>query len=91
MATARKSAEKTEEPKDEKTVLESGWGPDSDERYDRVTVVSRFADGEPNHRPGFRLIAHEGATEEELRAAWNHPEGELPPEDVIDYIRRPQV
>jgi hypothetical protein len=92
MATARKTApSKPDDVADKPEVLDTGWGPDQDVTHDRVTVISRYADGEPAHRPGFRLVVNEGASEDELRAAWNHPDGELPPSDVIDYVRRPLV
>lgn len=57
---------------------------------DVVGAVPREPDGSPRLRPGFKLQLTEGATDAEKAAAWNLG-GELPPEDVIEYVPRPHV
>lgn len=57
---------------------------------DRVTVVPRNVDGTARLNERFRLLVREGATDEEKRAAWNLG-GELPPEDVIEYVPEPYI
>jgi hypothetical protein len=56
-----------------------------------VAGVGRKLDGSPNEVEPWKLLAVEGASDDDKRAAWNHPDGELPPEDRIHYVPRPQV
>lgn len=56
----------------------------------RINRVSRDEEGNSCEAPGFRLYIQEGASDEDRIAAWNL-NGELPPEEVIAYIPKPQV
>lgn len=87
MATARKPASKSDE---KKSLAEERAVAGYSDGIDRVAVVSRYGNGEPRQSPGFRVVLHHDATDEDKAVAWNL-NGELPPEDVIDYINPPQV
>lgn len=63
---------------------------DEPKRYDKVAFVPRHVDGRPALNEGFKVVVQEGATDEEKAAAWNAG-GELPPEDVLEYVPRPFV
>jgi hypothetical protein len=56
----------------------------------RVNIVSRDRDGNSLEAPGFRLLVQEGASDANKAAAWNLG-GEMPSEDLIVYIAKPQV
>lgn len=56
----------------------------------RVNSVSRDSDGNSLEAPGFRLLVQEGASDANKAAGWNLG-GEMPPEDLIVYIEKPDV
>lgn len=56
----------------------------------RINNVSRDEHGNSLEKPGFRLQIQEGASDAEKATAWNLG-GELPPEEIIAYIPKPQV
>jgi hypothetical protein len=56
----------------------------------RVTIVSRDRDGNSLEAPGFRLLVQEGASDADKAAGWNNG-GEMPSEDLIVYIEKPQL
>ena len=56
----------------------------------RINSVSRDSDGNLLEAPGFRLQVQEGASDADKAAAWNLG-GELPPEEIIVYVPKPQV
>jgi len=56
----------------------------------RLVSVNRDFEGNCTEVPGFRLLVQEGATDADKAAAWNL-RGELPPEEIIVYIPKPQV
>lgn len=56
----------------------------------RVNSVTRDSDGNSMEAPGFRLLVQEGASDADRAAAWSL-NGELPPEEIIVYIPKPQV
>lgn len=56
----------------------------------QVQKVARLLDGTPTEPPSFRLLVQEGASDADKAAGWNLG-GEMPPEDLIDYIPKPQV
>jgi hypothetical protein len=55
----------------------------------QVQKVARQPDGTPTE-PSFRLLVQEGASDADKAAGWNL-DGEMPPEDLIDYIAKPHV
>jgi hypothetical protein len=56
----------------------------------RVNSVSRDRDGNILEATGFRLLVQEGASDADKAAGWNLG-GEMPPEDLIVYIAKPDV
>lgn len=79
MAVSRKPVEK-ETPRDG---AERGRG------VAYLAAVGRNLDGTPNVPGEFRLLLHEGASDDDKRAAWGHPDGELPDEGLIVYVPNP--
>jgi len=67
--------------------------PDAPEAPDtpvvQVQKVARQPDGSPTE-PAFRLLVQEGASDADKAAGWNN-DGEMPPEDLIDYFPKPHV
>jgi hypothetical protein len=56
----------------------------------RFVVVTRDGEGNCVDGPGFRLLVQEGASDEDKAAGWNLG-GEMPPEEMIVYVPKPQV
>jgi hypothetical protein len=52
--------------------------------------VSRDQEGNSLESPGFRLQVQEGASDADKAVAWNL-NGEMPPEELIVYVPKPQV
>lgn len=56
----------------------------------RINNVSRDQEGNSLESPGFRLQVQEGASDADKAVAWNL-NGEMPPEELIVYVPKPQV
>jgi hypothetical protein len=80
MAVRKTAAKSAPEPKVELPEDDGG----------RLNHVSRDEDGNSLENPGFRLQVQEGASDADKVAGWNL-NGELPPEEIIVYIAKPQV